>query len=561
MEDHIDPLVPPPANDAALEEERASNRRLHAVAKKLKALLDTTQEELKSSQARVSELELAARASSTKSVLSTLLGVPAAEAEGVEARIAARVPVVEPGGETRVWCCITAPDGSRADWILEDDLLTRVPRFSHPVRQCELHTTPMEAAGLRARVAEPVEELRKYRVRAEALLRQRDAELAASKERSANNIEGVQGVGGDGAGSYLSMSTSTSGETTEGLLRRLGEAHSQAQRLLAARGDLLERERAAKEAEEEACREAALARKEATLWQSKWAEAVGAGFSTASPGLASAATSSIAVISGTGGDAEGTHHSLTSTPSFSSSATLAAAVAEARAPLQVELAKTQGEYLAYRRRAVAMIKEKDDQMKRLAEDMSSVKARLAEAVASAAMATTTTTGQVQNSASFNSSPAGGGVDFSSPLSLSSGVHRAGTVPISPSHTPDLSRWLYLRALLLKYLGEADSSIRLSLEPALFTVLGLSPTDVSQIHRCRGTGTPVFENLSSVGLSAVSDTLNGLWSLLGTAGAGGGAPSSALGFGASSPMPPPQTPPQQQIPHVDYALQLLQTEKD
>ena len=191
MEEPSGGEAPVPQDAIALE---ASNKRLHAVAKKLKALLDTTQEELKVHQSRVSELELAARASTTKSVLSTLLGVPASEAEGLEARVAARVPIVEPSGETRVWCCITAPDGTLADWIPEDDLLSRVPRFAAPVRQCELHTTPGEAAALRARVAEPVEELRKYRVRAEALLRQRDAELATARERVAA-LEGGAGGG------------------------------------------------------------------------------------------------------------------------------------------------------------------------------------------------------------------------------------------------------------------------------------------------------------------------------------------------------------------------------
>ena len=608
MDNETESPTPPPAAAAAasppppVSDMEASNLRLTAVAKKLKALLSASQEELAQCKARGLELELAARSTSASSVLALLLspGSGASEGSATEARVAARVPVAHPAtGVPTLWCCLTDPSGGRPDWIIEDELLSRVPRFSQPVRQCEQHVAPGEAAALRSRCLEPVEDLRKYRVKAEALLRQRDAELSAARERAAT-AEALLGgsslataaaaaAAADAAASGLPSAHASQHPATpaapgdlEGLQRRLAEAHSQAQRLLASRGEVLERERLAKEGEEEACREAALARKEALLWQNKWAEAVGAPLAVSLSGDLDGSTGLGVLAAGGGvgagaagaaggggraggGDTYDSYGNPIHAPGSSSSSAGAsfteAALAEAKISLQAELTKAQSEYTAYRRRAVSMIKEKDEQLKRLAEDLSAARGRLVEARSAASAAAgggggggvafspSSSSSSSLPATAYPSSPLASGVVTagSPPVEGSSGsgsgsgtpsqMHAgSAALPVTPNGTPDVSRWLYLRALLLKYLAEGDSSIKGSLEPAIFTVLGLAPTDIAHIARARassgsglgagsGSGT-AGEAVGSAVSGLVNGTVSGLGSLISLLSSGVGAGAGA-----------------------------------
>ena len=117
-----------PLTDDALQQ---AYKRLQVVSRKLKEKCDTVTEELRASQSRVAELEVAARGASERSALASLLG----GGGGGEARVAARVPVADGGGGgARLWVCLTDAEGERADWISEEKLLARAPGFSAAVR-------------------------------------------------------------------------------------------------------------------------------------------------------------------------------------------------------------------------------------------------------------------------------------------------------------------------------------------------------------------------------------------------------------------------------------------
>ena len=333
-----------------------------AAVKKLRAMVDAKDAELAAAVSRVSELEVAARASASRSVLSALLlGAAESDAGGLEsARVIARAVVGD--AERVAWVCL-AVDGGLSEWVLEDDVVTRVPRFAAAVRAVEPHASPADAAALRARADGPSEELRKFRVRTEALLRAKDAELGAARDR-ADAAEAARREAGAAAGE-------DGGELISELRRRTADALSAAERATRARADALERERAAIDAAEDAAREAAIARDEATLWQTRWAEASGATVEGSGAGATTTAASDDGAL-------RASMTTVAAAPRAASPTTLSAAVVAAEsaaAATALELTKLTQEYTAYRRRAVALMKERDESLRKLSDDLAAARAK------------------------------------------------------------------------------------------------------------------------------------------------------------------------------------------
>ena len=207
----------------------------------------------------------------------------------------------------------------------------------------------------------------------------------------------------------------------------------------------------------------------------------------------------------------------------------------------------QGEYSAYRKRAEAMMKERDEQMRRMGEELSAVRA---------ARAAARSEGDCGGHRASGEGAAAGGGHFSSPGGGGGGAHVGGAhappPPFSPGGTPDASRWLYLRALLLRFLSEGDGAMRASLEPPLFTVLALTPVEVAAIARARaaasGPGAAVGQLVAATGapagvVEAASDLVNGTVSSVGSLlGAGLSLLGAAAGAITSGTAPPAQEPP-------------------
>ena len=504
------------------------------VAKKLKAMLDEKTEEAKLTAARIAELELAARSAAHGSALSALLS-----GDAESARVLARAAIGGPPSTAppMAYVCLGAADGTGSEWVCEEELTSRAPRFATAVRSCEPHVAPAEAAALRLRSSDLSEELRRYRVRAEALLRARDADLQAARdvadlaEIGRREAVAVAAAGGHGGGEGVLAD----------LRRRLAEAQSQAERLLRARSELLERQRVASEMAEDAARETTLARQEASMWQSKWEEAVGAvpgSSGTAAPILS--ATTSVGGVDATTSSLIGVNKGDPS----SIDVTKDSQSANASAATELELAKLSQEYTAYRKRAVALMREKDDQLQKSTQELTAARARTKAAQASLAAITA------------SSAAAASVLSPASPSTITGGVGGGGGIinhhtPSSPNGSgsaPDAARWAYLRALLVKYMaaGNDDLAMRNSLEPALATVLGLGPAEVMQIARSKagggggsnsgeaieaalgGVGVPV--GIANVAGGIMGGLIGGVSSLLvavsGVGGGGGGGGSSA-----------------------------------
>ncbi len=100
-------------------------------------------------------------------------------------------------------------------------------------------------------------------------------------------------------------------------------------------------------------------------------------------------------------------------------------------------------------------------------------------------------------------------------------------PLTPGGTPDASRWLYLRALVVRYLSAEDAAMRSSLEPALQVVLGLGAAEQLQISRARAAAAAAGASSSSAGALVAA----AVGSMGGSAAAGeaaGGLISSSIG---------------------------------
>jgi len=196
-------------------------------------------------------------------------------------------------------------------------------------------------------------------------------------------------------------------------------------------------------------------------------------------------------------------------------AAAAAAAAGEVTLLRAEVERVTADYAAYRRRTLAMVKERDDTVARLSGDMAGARKQLRAArsalMAAGANATATLEGDgtlILAEASAASAAAvglagggsGGGGGASGSTSGSS-TGAAGTMSVrstdvtpaapTPHALPTQAQWEYLRNILVRYLGtpEAQGSVRTHLEPAIMMVLGLSPVEVAGIRHSAGRAAP------------------------------------------------------------------------
>ena len=93
------------------------------------------------------------------------------------------------------------------------------------------------------------------------------------------------------------------------------------------------------------------------------------------------------------------------------------------------------------------MKERDEQLRRLAEDLNEARSQAARTRAAPA-----------------ASPAG----------------KPGNEP------PDAAKWAYMRNLVLRYLGTADPAVRHAQEPALMMLFGFGADDKKEVARLRAT---------------------------------------------------------------------------
>jgi len=128
----------------------------------------------------------------------------------------------------------------------------------------------------------------------------------------------------------------------------------------------------------------------------------------------------------------------------------------------VSFRKLEDEYSAYRKRAVGLIKQVDEQNARLTDELGALRSKLRAAA--------------------GADEAGGQGSARTPGGAAAGLRPASS-PGGPGATTE-ARLAYLRKLLVKFLSSDDASVRSSLESALIAVAELAPGDVLAIKRAR-----------------------------------------------------------------------------
>ena len=636
--------------DPALLRERLA--KYQTVAKKMREALQEKEALLKEKQGELNALKpfVEQMKSSVLTASSGGGGVPAFD-------IAARVQCSSDGVGWS-WACISGKDGEgnmKQEWHTEDALLSRHPGLVLSLRAVAPYLSPLDAEQLRSRLVEVQEELRKYRVRAEALLRQKDAELAAARERalqaqtdritrsdssqrgsaffasgslrrgyndlygddaadnngsfSDGTPEGRASGGGSGARSLFGLPSGKApsaagndddgdddaydissaadregdgnGRRTPSLFssgrlpsafqqsqrsgfgdsvggQQAAQLQAQVERLLRWRADAQEREASLRDACAEAQRENAGLRDELAALTLQMGTGNGSAVSATSVPSSSASAfqqpSLDAHTSGSGGLAaqlrslQAEHGKVTSDH---------AKLTSEHSVLSLQHDKLSGEYTAYRRRAMGLMKEKDEQLQKALEEVTSLRSKLASASASAAHAATASGtspsgyGHAGHDAiSAHATPRGGG--RSSRGTPSSSLSTSSTSSSSPP--PDGPRWEYLRNVLKQYLSASDPSVRASLEPAVMMVMGLSQLEMQGIHKSRGGGGASGGGGAATGSASaagggggaadlIAAPLSSLFStassFLGGWGSGGGATAASSSIPSSSPQSSPQ----------------------
>ena len=457
--------------------------RYKTLAHKLKSLLEDAQAQLRTKSAQLDALT-----SSTPgldgAVSSTAASPVLNELISGDVRVLCRVS----HAGAKSWALFAASDG-RCDWRPEADVLAGFPGLSSAISECGICASPEEAASLRAAVVDAQDQLRVFRVRAEALLRQRGNELDALRQRAqqaeADRITGGGGaaavnlIGGGGfQGSNNGVDENGANATIDGDslsppsfgITEAGSSPSSNSNssngganasLLRTNAELKDRELRSRETIAQLTNEVQSLREKLITQRS-----IGGG--------------------GGGGMSESGQH-------------------ETAASSVVAFKKLEEEYTAYRKRAIGIIKQKDDLASKLSEEVASLRS---------ARSTRASSGEGEGGGSNNGEKQGphtpgGKASNSSFSSSSSSFHAASPPSIAASE----ARLAYLRKLLVKYLSTNDVSVRHSLESALVAVAELTPTDILAVRRAK-------EEASSNSYGG------GLTSLLsGIVGGGGGSGGS------------------------------------
>lgn len=519
-------------------------RKFELLAKKLKNNVQAAQDEAKQQSQRVEELTAALRATSGSSL---------ADVDDASTTVLGRV-LISP----HELVVLRTLDGSvkAAD---ANDIITAFPALKASVEDAPMFKSPSDVKALEMKSTEAGEALRNYRVRAEALLRQRDAELAAARERIqllqahsvvsssglpslsapgeqqrqlALGVESVDGNAGgqededdEDRGQYRSSNAGAARSTQQQYAQQIQDMRVQIDKLLRSRSELLERDRASREVI-------------AKLQRTTAAAGGAAGSSTSAMGVADLLSAAVS----------------TPTPSSSHSQTQSLGQggvggAGGQHPAEVERDTLSAEYAAYRRRAVAMLKEKDESVKRLQEDLDGLRARLKSSLESAqelqlqqqSAHATYGLGSAQSSAAAQPTvqvdregfrtPSKSRSGFESPASSRMGLGNSGQEGMrTPGGTPDMARAEYLRHTLVRYLAATDSSIKQQLEATMVALLRLSPAEslaiqkakvetAGTLHGVRGAVAPLAPYAADLGSSiatAGGNVLSSVFGMLGSA---------------------------------------------
>lgn len=309
------------------------------------------------------------------------------------------------------------------------------------------------------------EEFRRYRIRSETLLRQKDDEVVALTRSVAGKPTGAVDTG-----------------ALRDMEDKLEAAEARIQKMARAKAELQEQEQALREQVAALGSDLASARAEAEALKAR-AEAAEGEVETAkraAAALAASATAGGALEEGSKGVA----------PSG----------------LVAELEKVKSEYMSYRRRAMELLKEKDDQLTKALEH-----ARAASVLptpppspmpgvhGSGVGFATVAPGPAAGSAG---GAVGGLPSHGGPTGRKSSVC-SGTAPdTTGSGRLDLfaseATTEYLKNILLRYMTCNDPVVRTQLEAAIAAVMELTPSEISRVQAAR----------------KASSTSSGLWGLLG-----------------------------------------------
>ena len=498
-------LVDPNSDPAVLRERLAKYQ--HAVAQ-MKEKIATMDVKLRTKDRSLAEL-----APFVEQFKSSVLSCATEDGLGPAFRLVAKVPtedadaVSAADGLRRAWAwvCIADDIAGRQEWHTEEVLLAKYPLLAPRLHALEPHVAPSDAALLRAKLGEQQDELRKYRVRAETLLRQKDTELATAREKvlqaqseriaergpAAFASHGGSRPGGDEEAGGAYATHSPAAVAASGASRgRADELAAQVERLLRLRAEAHEREASLRDQADELSRECASQRDQIAALQLRLGGSLGNGggggsgtggaedsaAATAAANAFSAASAAATVAAGGGGArAPSSSIDTTYTALANSSASLQAAEASLAALtsehslLSMSHEKLQAEYGAYRRRAVGLMKEKDDQLRRVSDELTAARTKLKAGAAAA----------VGGGGSEAPSPTSMAT-YAAPMSSSRGSSGGSSAP------PDKSKWEYLRNILIRYLsagsggGHDAVAMRASLEPAIMMVLGLSQLEIAGI---------------------------------------------------------------------------------
>lgn len=512
------------------------------IAYKLKKVLESTQIELKEKTAQLHALQdPTSNKDNNVSLLSELASyyenLPSQQSSSVSVppcsiSIVARVPFLN-----HTWLLLMCPTDGRTEWREEHTVLNAYPFLTNIITNTPVWVNPQERQTLLENTKEAQEQLRVFRVRAEALLRQRDTELLTLKQKiqqnrtdriigsSNNNNEDNNTEDNDGNtsndmdnGRFTSPSSHTGGKAN-------GNNNTPAvEKLLRVQADLRERESKAKDTVQQLSQELTKVQEQLQYVKTKYnlshddvppALLSSSVFTTATAPLSSVSSSPSVLPSSP---------SATVVPSSSPSSSLTID--------QISVKKLEEEYTAYRKRAVGIIKQRDEQIEKLNEEIEEVRNKLRNqqylhqqqqqqnqiTTSSVTSPATNTMSSPHPNSSFVPPPSSfspGGSDTGYRFS-SSGV-------LSPSTGSIDAKLQYLRKLLVKYLSSTDPSVRLSLETAIMAVAELSPADVLLIKRVQQENDPATAVVAAV--SNAADLVGG-W--LTSTGLFGNQPTTTTG---------------------------------
>lgn len=602
--------------------------RYKALALKFKAAYEGAQTQ---NAQRIAQLELACKNAAEKGVLASLLSDEGASSVSIACRV--EVPMPDGTGTKwcllgmlSEGASVTKGESSESasyisEWISESTLLERFPGFKDAVNAREMYVPPSALQPLKLRITELEDQARRIHNRTDRQLQQKDEEIryltdlvskfsgletqelpsSTVEERSIVANTGTAEKQGKGASdtpqsklqARVQSATEFISSMSSGKLPLVGNVLSsgikfggkqqeveiikQQERKIA---DLAEKRRVMMqsmmnyqtETEELRSKVASLQAELEALKQEQLASPLI--HSTISRPLEPQIGFSDENTNGKPAQGPADYECLKCKQGDSFREELAAQVAEAVQALKDEherkYSELDGEYSAYRRRMVALVKEKESNVQELEQEKESLHAELEDLRKKHATKQATKPPALgiasSNMDPFSTGQNAGTTGSRPPLAVPSTPMRRvssfgsstgpATAPMTPGGTvlsnsplpqdPALEN-AYIRSLLLRYLRETDMSVRQSLEMALAAVLQPSTAEHVAIQEARaklypgfggGAGTGVGIGIGAVGSvvgESVGDALGkvtsgvvtGVSSLLGGwIGGGGGSATTA-----------------------------------